>query len=281
MFSAVFTLKTTNHRFFDLQLRLPSEIGFFESRARRLLRESIVRGHVEVIGSFERAEGAALRINRKALSSHLAALRVIRDQFGDGAQLDLVALLRIPGVIESDAGFASDEAERLQRVLDKALLTATEALNASRDAEGSALARDFEERVAKVGELAARAGELSRSAQEAFAERLEKRVRELAGGIAIDASRLAQEVTLLAVRSDVTEEITRLRAHVEQAKKLLAGESEVGKKMDFLLQEMNRESNTLLAKTTDIPGPGVRIAETAIEMKIEIEKMREQAQNVE
>lgn len=280
-FAAAFSLKTTNHRFFDLQLRLPPEIGFFEPHARRLLRERIVRGHLEAAGSFERAGGVALRINRKTLTSYIAALQVVREEFGAGSELDLVALLRIPGIIESEADLPAKEAGRLQGILEKALLGAVGSLNATREAEGRALARDLEARLAKVGELAALADGLSRSAQAAFAERLAKRVQELASPAAVDPARLAQEVTILAVRSDVTEEITRLRSHVEQATELIGGQSEVGKKLDFLLQEMNREANTLLAKTTDIPGPGLRIAESAIEMKVEIEKIREQAQNIE
>lgn len=280
-FAVAVSLKSINHRFLDLQFRLPSELVFFEPKARGLLRERILRGHVEATASFERAGENTLRLDQKALGAYLEACRAVRKEFGDASELDLVGLLRIPGVVDLGSEVLEEERRRLEAILEKTFLQAIEKLNEMRETEGRALARDLEARLKRLEELGLQISDLARSAVGAFHERLENRIRELIKGPEPDASRLAQEVALLSVRSDVTEEITRFCSHVSQAQLLLKEEKEIGKKLDFLLQEMNREANTLLSKTTDVPAIGMKIAESAIEMKVEIEKLREQAQNIE
>jgi uncharacterized protein (TIGR00255 family) len=147
--------------------------------------------------------------------------------------------------------------------------------------EGEALGRDVRSRLARLKSLTDSISELAQSAPQVYRSRLENRLGDMLGDMGIDPARLAQEVAYLASRADIAEELTRLGSHLDQAKRLVDESPELGKKLDFLLQEMNREANTLLSKTTDVPEVGLQIARQAIEMKTEIEKLREQAQNIE
>jgi uncharacterized protein (TIGR00255 family) len=150
-----------------------------------------------------------------------------------------------------------------------------------RGREGEALGRDVRTRLQRLAALERTVSALAQEMPELYRRRVEKRLQEILGNVEVDRSRVAQEVAFLASRSDIAEELTRFRSHLDQIERLLEGSSEVGKKLDFLLQEMNREANTLLSKTTDVPEVGLEIARQAIEMKTEIEKLREQAQNIE
>jgi len=206
----------------------------------------------------------------------------LRNEFGMVADPDPVALLRIPGIVAgNDQGLSPPELDALQRVLERVADETLTRLNEMRVREGEALERDLGARLQKLRELGENIGGLAQCLPAVFQRRLEKRVRDMLGNFELDPSRLAQEVVLLASRAEIAEEVTRFRSHVEQAERLLVESCEVGKKLDFLLQEMNREANTLLSKTTDVPEVGLEIARHAIEMKTEIEKLREQAQNIE
>jgi uncharacterized protein (TIGR00255 family) len=216
------------------------------------------------------------------LAAYVAAYQTLRKEFSSSSEPDWVDLLRIPGMVGAGNGtMTSDELARIQEVLESATQQALKRLNEMRTQEGETLERDLRTRLARLEVLAGKVHQLAQGAALLYAQRLDSRVRELAGRTEVDASRLAQEVAYLASRSDITEELTRFRSHLEQATHLLVESSEVGKKLDFLLQEMNREANTLLSKTTDVPEVGLEIARQAIEMKTEIEKLREQAQNIE
>jgi uncharacterized protein (TIGR00255 family) len=280
-FSVSISLKSTNHRFLDLQMRLPAALDSLEPNIRRTLKNHIQRGHIEVTVNLERLNEADLRLNRKLLEAYLKTCEALNKEFGFSSQPDLVALLRVPGVVMGGSDLSGDDLGRVQQVLEKALLEAIRRLNEMRQHEGEALARDFESRLAHLQELGVRLNDLSSLMMPAFRERLERRIRELTQDQELDPLRLTQEVTALALRSDITEEVTRFQSHVRQAACLLQAGQEVGKKLDFLLQEMNREANTILAKTTGVPEAGAEIANCAIEMKVEIEKLREQAQNIE
>jgi uncharacterized protein (TIGR00255 family) len=150
-----------------------------------------------------------------------------------------------------------------------------------RSREGESLERDLRARLARLEALQATVHRLAEKVPQYYKQRLEGRIRELAESMEMDAGRLAQETAYLASRSDITEELARFQSHLDQIRHLLRQNSEVGKKLDFLLQEMNREANTLLSKTTDVPEVGLEITRQAIEIKTEIEKLREQAQNIE
>lgn len=285
-FSLSVSLKSTNHRFLDLQVRLPSALDPLELVVRRLVKERLARGHLEVTVSFERVGPPALELNRRLLEGYAAACHTLRQEFGVLAPPDPVALLRIPGIVGGSNGeLPPGLLERIRAVLEHLMEQALAELNTMRAAEGEALERDLRARLERLQMLADDVAGQAAKVPELYRRRLEDRLRELSGpawaGPALDPGRLAQEVLYLASRSDVAEELTRLQSHLAQAGQLLDEGASVGKKLDFLLQEMNREANTILSKTTDAPQAGPEIARQAIEMKTEIEKLREQVQNIE
>ncbi len=281
-FSLSVSLKSTNHRFLDLQMRIPSTLDPLEPLLRRLVKDHIARGHVDMTVTLEWAAPGELHLDRRLLMAYASACRQLRNEFGMVADPDPVALLRIPGMVSgNNLEIGPQELERLQQVMERVANETLVRLNEMRAREGEALGRDLRDRLEKLERLGESVGRLAQSMPSVFQRRLEKRVGDMLGKVELDASRLAQEVVFLASRADIAEEVTRFHSHVEQAKRLLQESSEVGKKLDFLLQEMNREANTLLSKTTDVPEVGLQIARLAIEMKTEIEKLREQAQNIE
>jgi uncharacterized protein (TIGR00255 family) len=284
-FTLAVSVKSINHRFLDLQVRLPLGLEPLEPMLRGLIKRHITRGHVEVQVNLERVGQAALQLDRELLGAYLQALGELRKELGFSTEPDLVALLRIPGVVTSANGeIPSEQQDLIQEVLEQAAKQALEQLNQMRAREGETLERDVQDRLER---LAALAGGVARLAQDvpAFCRgRLERRLEDLLGSsdrLEVDPGRLAQEVAFLAARSDIAEELTRFRSHLDQIRLLVDESAEVGKKLDFLLQEMNREANTMLSKTTDVPEVGLEITRQAIEMKAEIEKLREQAQNIE
>ncbi len=283
-FAVSVVAKATNHRFLDLQIRLAGGLEALESHLRRWVKEHVARGHLDLFVTLERVGSSGLELNRKMLAAYAVACQQLRSDFGFDAQPDPVALLRIPGLVESGNGSLTEsELERVRQLLERVTVETLNSLNQMRAREGEALERDVRGRLERLGEVSRQVEGLARKAPEFYRARLEGRVRELLGSIELDAGRLAQEVAYLASRSDIAEELARFRSHLDQTHHLLdpAASREIGKKFDFLLQEMNREANTMLAKTTDVPEVGLEITRRAIEMKTEIEKLREQAQNIE
>jgi uncharacterized protein (TIGR00255 family) len=285
-FSLALSVRSINHRFLDLQVRLPAVLEPLEPVVRRLVKERIARGHIEVSIGFERADSQTLQVNSRLLEGYVSACDALREHFGALAPPDPVALLRVPGMVAgAESEMPPDLAGRVGAALERLLGEALTELGSMRAAEGEALERDVRSRLERLGSLAKNVGSLAASVPELYRNRLDHRLRDLigndAGSATLDPARLAQEVVFLAARSDIAEELTRLESHLAQARLLLDQGPEVGKKLDFLLQEMNRESNTILSKTTDVPEAGPEISRQAIEMKTEIEKLREQAQNIE
>jgi uncharacterized protein (TIGR00255 family) len=278
------SVKSVNHRFLDLKLRTPEGFDAYEIRLRQIVRERIHRGHVEVHVSAEPAAGAALQVNGPLLQAYLRAVQELQKRIDSSEPLDAVALLRLPGVA-GGMGIVVPEDEAAQaalgRVLEDCLYEALSRLDEMRRTEGRQLAADMRARIALLAGHAERVRELSAKLQPAFASRLAARLADLLGGAAVDPARLAQEAALLAERSDISEELERLRSHILQFASLLDGTSEPGKKLDFLLQEMNREANTTLSKTPGVGKEALAITSLGLEMKSEIEKLREQVQNIE
>ena len=200
------------------------------------------------------------------------------------ADVDVVALLRLPGVI-SGLGIAAPQSEesqgKLGRVLEDCLAEALSKLDDMRRAEGAHLIDELNKRLTKIEGEADQVRVLAETLRPAFARRLAARLAELLNGISLEPARLAQEAALLAERSDISEELERLRSHVAQFASLLRGAGEMGKKLDFLLQEMHREANTLLSKTPGVDSEALAITGLALEIKADIEKLREQVQNIE
>jgi uncharacterized protein (TIGR00255 family) len=281
-YSLSVSIRGTNHRFLDVQVRFPSALESMDSLLRRLIKNHVKRGHVEVAVSFEQPGNARLLLDRKLLAAYIAAYRTLREEFGSAAEPDLVALLRIPGLAMPGNGeIPPEDLEPVRQLLERVTTEALESLNEMRAREGEDLGRDLKTRMARLESLTESVASLTERLPQAYQHRLEVRLRELMGSTELGGARLAEEVAYLASRSDTTEELIRFRSHIAQVKQLLAESPEVGKKLDFLLQEMNREANTLLSKTTDLPEVGLEVARLAIEMKSEIEKLREQAQNIE
>jgi uncharacterized protein (TIGR00255 family) len=278
-------LRSVNHRFLDLHLRMPDGFEVFESRIRQAIRNRLRRGHVDVNIYYEAGGTGAIEVNHDLVESYMKAVERLRQEFGVKTEPDLVALFRLPGVVAAP-GAASDlrseeEQERLGEQVEACLEQALNKLDGMRRSEGQALNLEMQ---GILGQIATRTVEIETLAERvrpAIARRLAERLEELLKGVQLDPIRLAQEAAMIAERSDVSEELARLRSHVEQFGKLLAGAGEAGKKLDFLLQEMQREANTLLSKTPGVESEGLAITGLALEVKSDIEKLREQAQNVE
>jgi len=275
------SVRSVNHRFLDLHLRVPEGFEPLEPRIRQIVRERIRRGHLDVTVRHELAGAAAVAVNQEVAAAYLRAVEELRAQYGVKSDPDLAAILRLPGVIGSAAASPDEEIARLEPLLARCLHEALDKLDAMREQEASALRDDMSARLTNIARLAARVETLAERARPAFARRLETRLKELLGDVPIDPARLAQEAALAAERSDVSEELARLASHVRQFESLLAGASDVGKKLDFLLQEMQREANTLLSKTPGNEAESLEITELALGIKSEIEKIREQVQNIE
>jgi len=278
------SVKSVNHRFLDLKIRLPEGFDLFEIRLRQTVRERIARGHVDVYVGVEPASGTAVQVNRELLTSYLRIAEELCKQTTGSADVDPVALLRLPGVIGGLAPQIPDsepEQEKLGDALDRCLRDALSRLDDMRRAEGRHLATDLRDRVTRITGFADQVRDLATKLMPAFARRLETRLKDLLANVSIDPARVAQEAALLAERSDISEELDRLRSHLQQFARLLDGAGELGKKLDFLLQEMHREANTMLSKTPGVESEALAITGLALEIKAEIEKLREQVQNIE
>src|ERR1700686_2165891 len=278
-------LRSVSHRFLDLHLRMPDGFEVFESRIRQGIRNRLRRGHVDVNIYYEAGGAGTIEVNHELVESYMKAVEKLRQEFGVKTEPDLVALFRLPGVVAAP-GAASDlrseeEQERLGEQVEACLEQALNKLDGMRRSEGQALTLEMQ---GILGQIATRTVEietLTERVRPAIARRLAERLEELLKGVQLDPIRLAQEAAMIAERSDVSEELARLRSHVEQCPRSLTGAGEAGKKLDFLLQEMQREANTLLSKTPGVESEGLAITGLALEVKSDIEKLREQAQNVE
>jgi len=271
------SLKSVNHRFLDLHFRLPSGTDSLEMQLRRLLKEKMARGHVEVSLSLERAAGETFVLNREIVGGYIAAFKAAAAEFSLPVEPDLNAVLRIPGALDSAADAADGEIEAavMARVGE-----ALERLNQMREEEGRGIVRELRLRMAHLLEAGRIVQQHRRAVLQNYSERLQTRLQEMLGA-SVDRERVLQEAALLVDRSDIQEEIVRLETHVQHFLGLLDEGSEIGKKLDFLLQEMNREANTLLSKTSGLAGEALKITEAGLAMKAEIEKSREQVQNLE
>ncbi|MGQ9632882.1 MAG: YicC/YloC family endoribonuclease [Bryobacteraceae bacterium] len=274
----VITLRSVNHRGLDIQFRTCPEIEVFEPALRELIKQRLSRGHVQVRITFTPARALPVTLNRPLLRAYLEAFRQAAGELGISAQPDLNAALSLPGMLrEEDA----DPDPAMERLLTSALDQALSALDAFRLAEGQALAAEMLRRAAAIRVAVSRLEELRSQALPAFQSRLSARLSELLGSGGVDPQRIAQEAALLAERSDISEEITRLRVHVAQWEAILSAGGEAGKKIDFLLQEMNREANTILSKSNGLGELGLAITDAGLAIKADIDKIREQALNLE
>src|ERR1700722_9532220 len=263
------TLKSVNHRGLDLHFHLSAELDSLEHVMRAALKRAVLRP----------SNGASGSLNLPLFRSYLAAFRKAAAEEGIEAQPDLNRILLLPGILgASDSSTPDTMAEKA--VLE-ALEEAVEMLNQFRAREGAELVAFIREQNAAIRTGSEEMQRIRAGAVPAFQKRLIEKLQELLGNTMIDPQRLAQEAALLADRSDIGEEISRLQIHSRQVDEILESGGEVGKRLDFLLQELNRETNTILSKTSGLGDLGLRITELALGSKAAIEKIREQALNLE
>jgi uncharacterized protein (TIGR00255 family) len=274
------SLKSVNHRGLDLHFHLGSDLDPFESAIRNAAKRHVSRGHVDIrIGLTPAGGPIVLDIDTIRLENYFAAFRRTAQKHGLDEHPNLNTALQIPGMLKDfrEMELTPDFEAPLIAAVEEAFTT----LNQFREREGADLARVLLDRNAAIRKTALRMEEIRGGAVAAYHARLKERLAELLNGASIDPQRLAHETAILADRSDIGEEMARLKIHSSQVEEILRNETEAGKKLDFLLQEMNREANTILSKTSGIGETGLGITELALAAKSDIEKIREQALNLE
>ncbi|NOT34889.1 MAG: YicC family protein [Candidatus Eisenbacteria bacterium] len=269
-------IRSVNHRFCEVQIRAPRMVSLFEDQIRQLVQDRFARGKLNLTITWSGAgdAGEVLRINEPVAERYVSLMRQLRDRFELGGDVQLATVAALPDVFTWEhTALSDDETWALVRsVVDKAC----DSMNDMKAREGAALARDFEQRLGILRrELDTVVARAPLRPQE-MKERLMTRLQALLADVEMDPARIAQEVTLYADRIDCTEECVRLSAHIDQYKQLIASEELAGRKLNFLLQEMNREANTIGSKAND-----VEIQRSVIIVKEELERLREQVQNVE
>lgn len=273
-FTVTVDLRSVNNRNLDIHWRAPQDLMSLEIPLKKQIQAALSRGRVDVTINFSQTADTAYELNRPLIRGYLAALKTMRDEFGLTGEPDLATIARLPNVLMAQSSGGLSEA--VVQGVEEALTQALTSLVAMRAVEGHELQKELLARVERIEKQVELVISGADGLVDAYREKLRKRVTELLEKTAIDETRLAQEVAYLAERSDITEEIARLKSHIVQLKELLSGDNEIGKKLDFLLQETNREANTILSKSSELS-----ICDAAIEIKTEVEKLREQANNVE
>ncbi|MDO8536280.1 MAG: YicC/YloC family endoribonuclease [Candidatus Omnitrophota bacterium] len=269
-------IKTVNHKFFDASLKLPETIAPFEDRIKEVLQKKISRGKVNVNIIYENSgpKDEVIAINKKLAKSYYTGIVGLKKALGLQEPIGLKELINLPGVINYAA--THESLTVLWPKLEKALLAALISLISDREKEGKALHKDFCKRVFIIDKMLAEIKSSSHLSIKEYRERFEKRVRLLTSGHEMDKGRLEMEVAIFAKNIDISEEITRLKNHLANFKRTLSVNGEAGKKIDFIAQELHREINTIGSKASDF-----KISKNVIEIKSEIEKIREQAKNIE
>jgi len=267
-------IRSVNHRFFNPSVKLPSELSKWEADVRDAMRRGITRGHVTLTARVERTALEDARIDEERFGAYVEQIRRLQDRFGLSGDVDAASVLRLPNVIASRDEEAEGSAAELVAIVDRALA----ALDQMRTAEGARLARYLDERLSIIERAVERIAERAPTRLVEQRDRLRAAIRELADGVALDDQRLAQEVAILADRLDVAEEISRFHSHFAAFRATIASPSPegVGKRLGFLLQELLREANTTGSKAND-----ASMLQNVIIIKEELERIREQVENLE
>ena len=277
-FSAAVDLKTVNNRFLDVHLRASTDLSALEATVRKRIGERLSRGRVDVNISVERTSEVSYEINRPLIAGFIQVMREMQREYGLAGEPDVNVLARLPGAMQvSRAGVSEEVLKGVEQALDEALAE----LEAMRQREGAALAAEMASRLDEIERHLPTIEALTGEQVDAYRARVNRRISELLARdgleiVQLDQGRFAQEVAYLADRSDISEEVARLRSHVAQFRAALSEAGDTGKRLDFLLQEFNREANTVLSKSTDLT-----IKDAALGIKAAVEKLREQVQNVE
>jgi uncharacterized protein (TIGR00255 family) len=278
------SLKTVNHRGLDLHFHMPPEFDAVEPALRAAIRKRISRGHVQVQLHFRRqgdSTGVAA-VNEALLGAWLDSFLAMAERYGLDSRPDLNQALRLPGMLDARSGGGGTVLdESVERDALSMAAEAIEELDQFRTREGAAIETEIRNRAASIREIVVNMEGIRARALPYFHQRLKDRLGELLGGAQVDPARLAQEAAILAERSDISEELVRLRTHADQTDALLSADGETGKKLDFLLQEMNRETNTILSKTGGLGEQGLTLTDLGLAAKAEIDRIREQSLNIE
>jgi len=268
--------RSVNHRYCDINIKLPKRLGPFETRIKELIRSQVSRGRIDVSLKADSGEEEKVQLN---VDLHLAeqyyrALQALKGklQLKDEITLTLLAGAKDLITAKEEAGDIEPYWQEMIPILKRSF----KEMDDMKRSEGETLAKDLQFRLEKIHQQLEEIKHLFPPRLEAFQKRLHERIRSFLGGVEVDANRFQQEVAFLAERADITEEIVRMESHLAQFVLLLGGEEPVGRKMDFLLQEIHREVNTVSAKAND-----AEISQRVVEIKSELEKIREQAQNIE
>ena len=268
-------LKSVNHRFLDLSFRMPRNLMFLEDAARKAIGARLSRGHVDVFMTYRnlRTDAKTVTADRALFDAYAAALTELSDS-GLKDDRSLMAIARMPDVMVVTE--ADEDRDAVTALMLKALDAALDQLLAMRAREGEAMKRDLSDKVDDIERMTLEIEARYPETVNEYRQRLRDAVAELLGDAEVDENRLLTEVALMADRSAIAEETVRLKSHVAQLRKLFDDPQPIGRRIDFIVQELNREVNTISSKSQDIP-----ITRLAVDMKAEIEKLREQLQNVE
>lgn len=270
-------IKTVNNRFLDVNLRLSSELQPLEAEIKKIISDRLSRGRVDVNLQYEKNGEISYELNRPLISGYISALRQLQEEFSLTGDPELNSIARLPNALQTKK---EDLSEKFAEGIKQALTNALDRLEEMRRTEGESLRQDLRALLANIESKIPVIENESENVAAEYLERLNRRIEKLLAKsesqIEIDQGRLAQEAAYLADKSDISEEITRLKSHIEQFYTIMDKPGVVGKRLDFLTQELNREANTIGSKTQNLT-----VKEAALEIKAAIEKIREQIQNVE
>ena len=269
-------LKSVNHRYLDLALRMPRHIGFIEDVLRQLLTEQLSRGHVDIFVNYRntRTDARTVVIDEALMGAYLSAARKAAAQYELRDDITLSAAMRFPDV--TDVIEAEEDRDAVAALAREAALRAVTAMKRMRAGEGERLCNDLLNRVTTVESIAGKIDVRAPFVVEEYRTKLSERIESMLGGVEVDRTRLATEVALFADKASINEELVRLASHITEMRKVLGADEAAGRRLDFIVQEMNREFNTIGSKAND-----AEITSLVIAGKGEIEKIREQVQNIE
>lgn len=267
-------IKSVNHRFLDMNIKLPRTLGFAEDIIRSEVKGAVTRGHLDIYVNYERESGGKISMDEQLARDYCTMAAKAAMKFSITNDLSVSALFRMPEVVvvkEED-----EDEEAVGKLVEQAVREALNGLSVMRAREGEMLMRDFSEKLANISAFVDEVEKLAPVTVEEHKNRMRERITEMLGDVAFDEARLMNEAAFFADKVAVDEEIARLRSHIAHFKDICAAGGALGKKLDFIVQEMNRETNTIGSKCSDS-----KIAQCVISAKCEIEKVREQVQNVE
>lgn len=275
-YSITIDLKSVNHRFLELNFKLPKSYSFLEDKLRREISTKLSRGKIDVVISIERftVNDSQISLNRPVVVSYLQAVDELKNEYQVNGEIDISTLVALPEVFV--ASQPHDDQEELSNLASLAINEAINAMIAMRQAEGENLKNDLLQKMTILQKMREQILVFAPSVVLSYKEKLTKRIQELAEGIEIDPNRIATEIAIFADKSDIHEELIRLDSHTVQFLNTLKSSEPVGRKLDFIIQEMNREINTIGSKANDL-----QVAQIVIDFKAELEKLREQVQNIE